>query len=141
VHCLLIYYEVIHWRLVSWAILYNVRLKVYLLAGRVLHKGDFNVAHLVCDKGAIGSAPRLRDNPLHNGNAFTGPLRSPLDPESSRTFIVLFLTYSPELTLGSGMLVQSVRVFLLFSCKLVQFSSNFFDLDTNFLGIWLFLDF
>ena len=28
--------------------------------------------------------------------------RSPLDPESSRTQIVAFLTFSPELTLGSG---------------------------------------
>jgi hypothetical protein len=71
---LLAYYEVIHWRLVPWAVVYNVRLKAYLLAGRVLHKRDFNAAHLVCDKGAIGSAPRLRDNPLHNRNAFTGPL-------------------------------------------------------------------
>ncbi len=72
-HGLLTYYEVIHWCLVSWAILYNVRLKADLLAGRVLHKRDFNVAHLVCDEGAVGSAPQLRDNPLHNGNAFTGP--------------------------------------------------------------------
>ncbi len=72
-HGLLTYYEVIHWCLVSRAILYNVRLKANLLAGQVLHKRDFNVAHLVCDKGAIGSASRLRDNPLHNGNAFTGP--------------------------------------------------------------------
>jgi hypothetical protein len=31
-HGLLTYYEVIHWRLVSWAILYNVRLKADLLA-------------------------------------------------------------------------------------------------------------
>jgi hypothetical protein len=59
--------------LVSRAILYNVRLKVDLLAGLVLHKRDFNVTHPVCDKGAIGSAPQLRENPLHNGNAFTGP--------------------------------------------------------------------
>jgi hypothetical protein len=94
--------------LVSQAILYNFWLKADLLAGRVLQKRDLNVAHLVCDEGAIGSAPLLRDNPLHNGNAFTGPffmkMRSPLDPESSRTLIVLFLTYSPELKLGSGIL-------------------------------------
>jgi hypothetical protein len=59
----------------AWSpgILYNVRLKADLLAGQVLHKRDFNVAHLVCDEGAIGSAPLLRDNPLHNGNVFTGP--------------------------------------------------------------------
>ena len=80
-----------------------------LLAGRVLHKRDLNVAHLVCDKGAIRSAPRLRDNLLHNGNAFTGLIfgkrRSPLDPESSRTLIVLFLTFCPVLMLGSGVLV------------------------------------
>ncbi len=96
-HGLLTYYEVIHWRLVSQTILYNVQLKADLLADRVLHKRDFNVAHLVCDEGAVGSAPRLRDNPLHNRNTFTGPFfmkrRSPLDPESSRTLIVLFLTY------------------------------------------------
>jgi hypothetical protein len=59
--------------MVSWAILYNVWLKADLLAGRVLHKRYFNVAHHVCDEGAIGSAPQLRDNPLCNGNAFTGP--------------------------------------------------------------------
>ncbi len=67
--------------------------------------------------------------------------RSPLDPESSRTLIVLFLTYNPELTLGSGILVQSECVFLLFSIELVQFSSNFFDLDANFFGIRSFLNF
>ncbi len=67
--------------------------------------------------------------------------RSPLDPESSRTLIVLFLTYSPELTLGSGILAQSDRVFLLFSSKLVQFSSKFFDLGANLFGIWPFLNF
>jgi hypothetical protein len=67
--------------------------------------------------------------------------RSPLDPESSRTIIVLFLTYSPELTLGPGFLAQSEHVFLLFSIKLVQFSSNFFNLDANFFGIRPFLDF
>jgi hypothetical protein len=73
VHGLLTYYEVIHWRLVSQAILYNVRLKADLLTGRVLQKRDFNVTHPVCDKDAITIAPRLRDNALHNGNAFTGP--------------------------------------------------------------------
>ena len=67
--------------------------------------------------------------------------RSPPDPESSRTLIVLFLTYSPELMLGSGVLAQSERVFLLFSIKLVQLSSNFFDLDANFFSIRPFLDF
>jgi hypothetical protein len=67
--------------------------------------------------------------------------RSPLDQESSRTLIVLFLTYSPELMLGSGFLAQSERVFLLFSIELVQFCSDFFDLDTNFFGIWPFLNF
>ncbi len=72
-HGLLAYYEVIHWRLFSRAVLYNVRLKADLLADQVLHKRDFNVAHLVCYKGAIRSAPRLRDKPLHNGDAFTGP--------------------------------------------------------------------
>ncbi len=86
--------------LVSRAILYNVRLKADLLAGRVLHKRDFNVAHPVCDKGTIGSAPQLRDNPPYNGNAFTGPFfmkrRSPLYPESSRTLIVFFLTFIGE---------------------------------------------
>jgi hypothetical protein len=67
--------------------------------------------------------------------------RSPLDPESSGTLIVLFLTFRPELTLGPGILEQSEHVFLLFSSKQVQFSSNFFDLDANFFGIRPFLDF
>ena len=44
-------------------------------------------------------------------NPFLIKRRSPLDPESSRTLIVLFLTYSPELMLGSGFLAQSERVF------------------------------
>jgi hypothetical protein len=43
--------------------------------------------------------------------------------------------------LGSGILAQSERDFLLFSFKLVLFSSNFFDLDANFFGIQPFLDF
>ncbi len=68
-------------------------------------------------------------------------MRLPLDPETSRTLIVLFLTNSPELTPGSGTTVQSERIFLLFSIKLVQFSSNFFDLDAKFFGIQPFLDF
>ena len=72
-HSLLAYYEVIHWRLVSQAVLYDVRLKANLLAGQVLHKRDFNVTHPVCDEGTVGSAPGLRDNPHHNENAFTGP--------------------------------------------------------------------
>jgi hypothetical protein len=67
--------------------------------------------------------------------------RSPLDPESSRTLVILLLTFSSELTLGSGFLYQYEHVFLLFSSKLVQFSSNFFDLDTNFFGNQIFLVF
>ena len=100
--------------MVSQALLYDVQLKADLLDSRVLNKRDFNVAHPVCDEGAVGSAPRLRDNPLHNENAFTGPFfikrRSPLDPESSRTPFVLFLTLCQELTLGSGVLAQSEHV-------------------------------
>jgi hypothetical protein len=60
--------------------------------------------------------------------------RSSLDPELSTTLLVLFLTLSPELTLGSGFLAQSERVVLLFSSKLVQLRSNFFDLGANFFG-------
>jgi hypothetical protein len=67
--------------------------------------------------------------------------RSPLDPESSRTLIVLFLTFNPELMLRSGVLAQSEHVFLLFPSKLVQFSSNFFNLATDFFGIRPFLVF
>jgi hypothetical protein len=51
------------------------------------------------------------------------------------------LTYSPELSPGSGTTAQSERVFLLFSIKLARFSSNFFDLGANFFGIQPFLDF
>ena len=78
---------------------------------------------------------------MHLLDPFIMKRRSPIDPKSNRTLIVLFLTYSPELTLGSGVLAQSERVFLLFSFKLVQFSPNFFNLDANFFGIWPFLDF
>jgi hypothetical protein len=35
---------------------------------------------------------------------------------------------------GLGVLAQSECVFLLFSIKLVQFSSKYFDLDANFFG-------
>jgi hypothetical protein len=38
-------------------------------------------------------------------------------------------------------MAQSERVFLLFSIKLVLFSSNLFDLGANFFGIQPFLDF
>ncbi len=76
VQCLLAYYEVIHWCLVSQAILYNIRPKADLLAGQVLYKSDFNVTGLICDEGTVGSAPRLRDNPLCNGNVLTGPFLS-----------------------------------------------------------------
>jgi hypothetical protein len=69
---------------------------------------------------------------MHLLDPFFIKRRSPLNPESSRTLIVLFLTFSSELMLGSGFLAQSKRVFLLFSFKLVLFSSNFFDLDANF---------
>jgi hypothetical protein len=51
------------------------------------------------------------------------------------------LTFSPELTLGSGFLVQSEHVFFLFSSKVVLFSYNFFDLDANFFGNQPFLFF
>jgi hypothetical protein len=67
--------------------------------------------------------------------------RSPVDPESNRTLIVLFLTCSSELTLGSGILVKSEHVFLLFSYELVQFSFNFFDLGANFFGNRPLIDF
>jgi hypothetical protein len=40
---------------------------------------------------------------------------------------------------GSGTTAQSECVFLLFGMKLVQFSSNFFDLDAIFLVSGLFL--
>ncbi len=51
------------------------------------------------------------------------------------------MTFRPELTLGSGVLEQSEHVFLLFSFKLVLYSSTFFNLDANFFGIRLFLVF
>ena len=66
---------------------------------------------------------------------------SPLDPESSRTLIVLFLTYSLELLLKSGSTARSERLFLLFSIKFVLLRYNFFDLVANFFGVRPFLDF
>jgi hypothetical protein len=54
-------------------VLNDIGLKVNLLAGRELHKGDFHVTHLISIKGAIGSAPPLMDSPLHNRNVFDGP--------------------------------------------------------------------
>jgi hypothetical protein len=78
---------------------------------------------------------------MHLLDPFLMKRRSPLDPESSRTLIVLFLTYSPELTPGSGTTAQSERVFWLFGIKLVQFSSNFFNLDLISLLSYFFLIF
>ncbi len=43
--------------------------------------------------------------------------------------------------LGSGVLARSEHVFMLFSIKLVRFSSNFVDLGAIFFGIQPFLDF
>jgi hypothetical protein len=51
-------------------ILYNILLKVDLLAGQVLHKRDLNVIHCVFDEGAFGSDPQWRDNLRCNRNAF-----------------------------------------------------------------------
>ncbi len=59
--------EVIYWRLAPWILLNNVWLKANLLAGRV------NIAHLICMKGAVGRAPRLRDSPFYNRNVFNEP--------------------------------------------------------------------
>ncbi len=70
---LLANYEVIHWRLVSRAVFYNRWMKADLHAGGVLHKRGFNVTNLISNEGAIGIAPGLKDNPLHNRNVFTGP--------------------------------------------------------------------
>jgi hypothetical protein len=67
--------------------------------------------------------------------------RSPLAPDSSRTFIVLFLTFSPWQMLRSDFLAQFGHVFLLFILKLVLFSSNFFNFDANFFGNQPFLVF
>jgi hypothetical protein len=78
---------------------------------------------------------------MHLLDLFFIKRRSPLDPESSRTLIVIFLTFSPELKLGSGFLAQSEHDFLLFSFILVLFSSNFFDLDNNFFSNWPFSGF
>ncbi len=78
---------------------------------------------------------------MHLLDPFFIQRRFPLNPESSRTLIVLFLTFSPELTLGSGFCARSDHVFLLFSFELVQFSSYFFDLDANFYGNRRFLVF
>ncbi len=63
---------------------------------------------------------------MHFLDPFFMKRRSPLDPKTSRTLIVLFLTYSPELMPGSGTTAWSEHVFLLLGIKLVQFSSNFF---------------
>jgi hypothetical protein len=65
--------EVINWQLSPWVILKDIWLKVNLLAGRIFHKGDFNITHLVSIKVVIGNAPRLRDSPLHNREVFDGP--------------------------------------------------------------------
>ncbi len=64
--------EVIHWCLVPRAILNYIWLKADLLASSGFHKKDFNVTQLISDEGAVGSAPRLRDNQLCNGKVFSG---------------------------------------------------------------------
>jgi hypothetical protein len=57
----------------SLGLFYHMQLKADLLAGGVLRKRDLNVTHLIYDEGAIGSAPRLRDDLLCNRNGCTGP--------------------------------------------------------------------
>jgi hypothetical protein len=81
-------YEVIHWHLFPLVVLNNIWLKTDLLAGRVLHKGDFNFTHLIGTSCWIATEMYLMDPFLQKG----GP---PLDPESSRTLVVLYLTFSP----------------------------------------------
>jgi hypothetical protein len=68
-------------------------------------------------------------------------VRQRFPPFSKSRISILSVLCSPELMFGSGVLAQSEHVFLLFSTKLVRFSSNFFDLDANFFGIRPFLNF
>ncbi len=62
--------EVIHRCSEAWLILYNVRCKMHLFVAREVHKGYFDVTHLVRDKCAIRSTPRLWSSPLNNWYAF-----------------------------------------------------------------------
>ena len=66
---------------------------MHFLTAGVVHEGNLNVTHLVRDKGAIRSTPRLGGTALLiMGMPFEAPFfkkrRSPPDPESSRTLIV-----------------------------------------------------
>ena len=62
--------EVIHRCSEAWLILYNVRCKMHLFVAREIHKGYFDVTHLVRDNGAVGSTPRLWSSPPNNQDAF-----------------------------------------------------------------------
>ncbi len=97
------------------------------------------VTHLITTQGAVGSSPRLREGPLHNGNLFMDHFFTKrkylLISESSRTLIVLFLTFSPFLMCRSGMLAQFGHVLACFSIRLVIFSSYSFDVGAKICKI------
>ncbi len=132
--------------MVSGAILYDVWLKADLLGGQLLHRYRFQCFPPCLWQRCCWKCPTTEGQPASQWKCVYWTLffmkkRFPLDPESSRTLIVLYLTFSPELTLGSGILAQSEHALLLVSSKLVQFSSKFFNLDANFFSIRPFLNF
>ena len=54
---LLAYDKVVQRRHLALGILDNIRLQMNLFASRIVHEGDFDVAHLCGFKGAIESTP------------------------------------------------------------------------------------
>ena len=94
---LLAYDKVIQWRHLASGIINNIRLQMNPFASRIVHEGDFDVAHLCGFKGAIGSTPWLWDSPPYNRYALSRSFlykkevstRSSI--EYNRTLMVLFV--------------------------------------------------
>jgi hypothetical protein len=91
--------EVIHRCILSGPVLHNIQLQMHFLIVRILPEQYLDITRLDSEKGAVRSIPRLWDSPSIMGMSFGAPFfkkrRSPLEPESSRTLIALFLASSP----------------------------------------------
>ncbi len=109
-------------------------MQVHLFVCGLLYKGELNLTHLFGFEGANGSVPWLWDSPLHNGyvlvRSFFQKRRSPLDPVSRRTLIVLcFATSCLLVSFGGGLASSRLNFY--------HFRLNFFNLDSDLVFLTL----
>ncbi len=70
---LLAYDKVVQWLWASHRVFHNIRAQVHLFASGIVDKEELDVTHLFGFKGAVGSAPRFWNSPIHNGYVLNRP--------------------------------------------------------------------